>query len=434
MKKIIFFGLGGVTRVMAQCFYELFKNSSEDINFVFICRDVAKSQKSLSKMEHILKISTFVEIKDFSKAAEDIEKYKENFAGAIGVINTSAPGFNNDILKFSSILGTNYCDLSSDMYNDKTRKSFNFAQNEYDTDFKNKSIFALVNAGISPGITNFLIGEKIIQSDKNNKSDIKSINLYLLENIVSSQIIFSWSPRDSFSELEENPNWFENNKPVSVEPFTNTTWYKFPHFNEDIEQYPISQEEVLSLHKSYPQIPTIRAYSGGSEIELAKNLFQLNLLSKSSPVCKESGMSIEEIVTGALPGLKNPEELGKLLRDGVVKYAQFAAVAEITKENIVEITGLSFGHFLDLLDSPYESATYITYPAGIGGAIMFFYTYKMWEKDNKNINGVVYGEQLPIKMGMEMSSTVKFELVKYGIDIISHSHSINFCKGGCHYK
>jgi saccharopine dehydrogenase-like NADP-dependent oxidoreductase len=432
MKKIIIFGLGAVSRVMTQCFYELFKNSSDEIQFVFICRDIVKSKENLFKMEHILNSSSFVEMKDFSQASENIDKYKDVFAEAIGVINCSVPYFNDDILKFASILGIHYCDLSSDMYNEETRKNQKFGQEKYDSEFKKKNMFALINAGISPGITNFLIGEKIIESNSNSTNKIQSINLHLFENIVSSEVIFSWSPKEAFNELEQKPDWFENDKLITIEPFTNEKSYIFPHFKDKIQQYPISQEEVFSLHQTYPHISTIRAYSGGSEVELVKNLFQLNLLSKNTPVCKDSDMSIEEIVTGALPGLRTSEKLGDLLRKGVIKSAQFASMVEIMKEDVVEVTGLSFNHYLDLLDSPYEGATYISYPAGIGAAIMFFYTYKLWTKDKKNTNGIIRGEQLPYKMGLEMSAMMKVTLVKYGIDFISHSHSFKFCKSDCY--
>ncbi len=45
MKKIIFFGLGGVATVMAQCFYELFKNAHDKVHFVFVVRDKTKAKK-----------------------------------------------------------------------------------------------------------------------------------------------------------------------------------------------------------------------------------------------------------------------------------------------------------------------------------------------------------------------------------------------------
>lgn len=433
MKKIIIFGSGSVSRVITQCLFELFKNSGEKISFIFVCRDKDKAKNSLYKIKDVLKNSEFIELKDFSNASQIINTHDKYLAGSIAAINVSLPYFNDSILKFASSLGINYCDMSSDIYNEETRKNFTFNQDKYDTNFKEKNIFALINAGISPGITNFLIGEKILESEKDSKNKITSIKLHLLENIVSSEVVFSWSPKEAFIELEEKPRWFENNKSISITPFTNGVFYEFPHFMGKVEQYPISQEEIFSLHKTYPHIPNIRAYAGGSETELVKNLFQLNLLSKNEPVCRESGMSIEAVVTAALPGLKTPEEMIEITKRGVIKSAQFAAVAEITKEDVIEVTGLTFKHFMDLLDSPYEGSTYISYSAGIGAAILFFYTYKFSKKNISSITGVIRSEELPAKFGSEISLEMKYELVKRGIDFISHSHPAKFCKGACNF-
>lgn len=37
-------------------------------------------------------------------------------------------------------------------------------------------------------------------------------------------------------------------------------------------QYPLYQEELLSLHRSFPEIKSIGVYTGGSEVELVKAL------------------------------------------------------------------------------------------------------------------------------------------------------------------
>lgn len=426
MKKIIFFGLGGVATVMAQCFYELFNNAHEEVRFVFVVRNKTKAKKNLLHMRHVLAASNFIEVKEFSQIVENISKYHSQFSGAIGIMNTSVPDFNDILLKLASMLGIHYCDMASDMYNKKTLSTLRFGQESYNSTFKNKNIFALINAGISPGITNFLIGEKLLDCDDRCRTNIKSVNLYLLENIRSSEIVFSWSPQVAFDELEQKPRFFENKKLHTVAPFSHSTEYEFPHFKEPVEQYPLYQEEILSLHQTFPQIASIKVYTGGSEVELVKSLYQLNLLSKNDPVCKQAGMSVESIVRSVVPGMKTPEEMEQLVRKGVIKSAQFSAMAEITKDDVVEVTGLSFHRYKDLLNSPYKGSTYISYPTGIGAAVMFYFTHKAWEKNHKNVSGVLRGEELPMKMGSQLSETMKMELTRFGIDFVSHVHSLRF--------
>ncbi|MBI2463396.1 saccharopine dehydrogenase [Candidatus Peregrinibacteria bacterium] len=377
-------------------------------------------------MRDVFAVSSFIEVKEFSQVVENISAYRSQFSGAIGIMNTSVPDFNDILLKLASMLGIHYCDMASDMYNKKTLATLRFGQESYDAVFKKKNIFGLINAGISPGVTNFLIGEKMLDCDDKCRIKIGSVNLYLLENIRSSEIVFSWSPQVAFDELEQKPRFFENKKLHTVEPFSHSMEYEFPHFKEPVEQYPLYQEEILSLHQTFPQIASIKVYTGGSEVELVKSLYQLNLLSKNDPVCKEAGISVEAIVRNAVPKMKTPDEMEQLVRKGVIKTAQFAAMAEITKDDVVEVTGLSFHRYKDLLNSPYRGATYISYPTGIGAAVMFYYTHKAWKQNRKNVNGIIRGEQLPMKIGPHLSETMKLELTKFGIDFVSHVHSLKF--------
>ena len=97
---------------------------------------------------------------------------------------------------------TNYADLASDIYKDEIISTLKFDQQILENEFKSQNLFALINLGISPGITNFLIGEKI-HSLKNLPYEvkIKKLEINLLEEIQSKKLIFSWSPKVAIDEL-----------------------------------------------------------------------------------------------------------------------------------------------------------------------------------------------------------------------------------------
>ena len=428
MKKIVFFGFGAVASVMACCLHELCSKYHEKIEFLFIVRNQKKAKSYLFRASHILKSSKFLVIKDFDDVFRNHEKYRKKFENADVLVNASTPKFNEEILKLAIKFKISYCDLASDM-----TKKLKFEQQKFHEQLKKSGIFGLINIGISPGVTNFIVGEKLMDIKKSESYiKINSINLYLLEQIDSEQVIFSWSPEVALEELEEKPRYIKEKKLVKIEPFSHSKIYEFPHFKGKVIQYPIYQEEILSFHDSFPEVNSFSISSGGSEVELIKNLYQLNLLSKRNIECASANMSVEQIVRRVLPGMKSPQKIEELQKKGVIKYAQFAAMAEIileVKENkrktnlVTETTGLSFHRYDQLLGTPYSGATYVSYPTGVGAAILLYYTYKSWEKEKQKFMGIIKAEELPSKIGEVIVNDIKREMSSYMIDFISHTHS-----------
>ncbi|MEM3122396.1 MAG: saccharopine dehydrogenase NADP-binding domain-containing protein [Candidatus Pacearchaeota archaeon] len=282
MVKVVFFGLGAVGSVMACCLYELSEKDNDKIRFIFVVRDKEKAKRYLFRAPHILKKSEFLVVKDFKLIFQNPEYYAKHLNNSSIFINASIPNFNIQILKLAIKFKACYTDMASEY----TSKAINFPQENFHERLENAGLFGLINNGVSPGLTNFLVGEKL----KNMKQlkilkNVEAINLYLLENMESEQTVFSWSPEVALEELESKPIYIQNNKLVMVEPFSHSLIYEFSHFRGSMVQYPINQEEVISLHKSFPQIKSIKISTGGSEIELIKNLFQLNLLSKKNIEC-----------------------------------------------------------------------------------------------------------------------------------------------------
>jgi len=133
-------------------------------------------------------------------------------------------------------------------------------------------------------------------------------------------------------------------------------------------------------------------YVGGSEIELMKNLYQLNLL--SNKYCygyQNSKISINNIIKDVIPKMKSPEIIEEYVKDKVIKYAEFSAIADISLEisypdnpkkvKSTKSIGVSFHKYTDLIKTPYSGSTYVSYPTGIGAGILIFYT--LLNKKNK---------------------------------------------------
>ncbi|QOG11334.1 saccharopine dehydrogenase C-terminal domain-containing protein [Arcobacter sp. FWKO B] len=428
--KIVFFGVGAVSSVMARVIYELSEKSfSDDLEFVFFVRDEKKAKKHFFRNQEILMISKFIEVDNFNEIFEKHQEYKKELKKSSIFINSSVPEFNLPIMKLSLEYKANYADLASDIYNDKILTTLEFEQQSLNESFMEQNLFALINLGISPGVTNFLIGERIYAfTNLPYKTKVTKIEINLLEEIHSKQLIFSWSPNVAIEEISYKPIFFKKNKIKTIEPFSKTKTYKFPYFRNFVEIYPVFQEEIISLKQSFGDIEDIRMFVGGNEIELMKNLYQLNLL--SNKYCygyENSEISINSIIKDVIPKMKTPEVIEEYVKDKTIKYAEFSAVADIyleilypqTQKKIksIESIGIAFNKYPELIKTPYSGSTYISYPTGVGAGILLFYTYMNTKK--KNIKGVILSEKLPPLLGPITNDIIKRELTSYKINLIN---------------
>lgn len=127
--------------------------------------------------------------------------------------------------------------------------------------------------------------------------------------------------------------FYKKNKPKTIEPFSKSKVYKFPYFRNIVDIYPVFQEELISLKQSFPQIENLKLFVGGSEIELMKNLYQLNLF--SNKYCYEnsdSKISINTIIKNIVPKMKTPEIVEDYIKKKTIKYAVFTSSVYLLKD------------------------------------------------------------------------------------------------------
>lgn len=428
--KIVFFGVGAVCSVIARLLYDLSKKSSNDeINFLFVVRDIKKAKSHFFKNTEVLNNSEFLEIKNFEEIFTNYNNYTKYLEKSTIFINTSIPDYNLSIMKLALAFKKNYADLASDIYNDNVISSLQFEQQSLNEEFEKNSLFALINLGISPGITNFLIGERIYSlSNLPYETKVSKIEINLLEEIQSKQLIFSWSPKVAIEEISYSPLFFKKNKLKKIEPFSKSKTYKFPYFKNFVELYPVFQEEIISLKQSFKDVENIKMFVGGNEIELMKNLYQLNLL--SNKYCygyKDSEISINSIIKDVIPKMKSPQIIEDYIKNKTIKYAEFCAIADIYLEisypknskkiKNVESIGISFNKYTNLIKTNYSGSTYISYPTGIGAGILIFYT--LLNQKFNDIKGVLVTENLPSILGPVTNDIIKRELSSYKINLIN---------------
>ncbi len=277
----VFFGLGAVGSSMLICFDELAERDGIPVRFLVYSIDAAAARDALFHAEHLLDRLELVEVPGFEAILAGEPQFLEQTKDAVLLVNAATPAFNDSIIELAVRIGAHALDLASDMYDEETERTQTFSQYRYDEALIGRGVSAMINFGISPGITNFLIGEHIHYLRATGRKDltIESIDLYLLEEIDADAVIFSWAPTIALEELSQQPYQLRQGRMRRRHPFEGARLYEFPHERKPVRQYPLYQEELLSLHRAFPEIPNIGVYTGGSEVELVKALYQLNLLS-----------------------------------------------------------------------------------------------------------------------------------------------------------
>jgi len=155
---IVFFGLGAVGSSMLICLAELAERDGIPVRFKVFVIDPAAAREALYHAERLMRRIEIIGVPNFDPLLALEGKGAEKLAGAALLVNAAIPRFNCPIIELGIRLGAHTLDLASDMYNPETTSSLTFAQYAHDAALRDKGVVALINMGISPGITNFLIG------------------------------------------------------------------------------------------------------------------------------------------------------------------------------------------------------------------------------------------------------------------------------------
>lgn len=423
---VAFFGLGAVGSSMLICLAELAERDGVPLRFVVVVLEPDLARDALFHAERLFDHIRFVKVPDFDTFFSGHDPQMAQLEESQLIINAAHPRFNRPLLELGLTLNAHVVDLASDMYDAETERTLTFSQYAFDQAYQQRGRAALINLGISPGVTNFLIGLRLhqLRAARRRELEIESVDLYLLEDIDADEIVFSWSPLVALEELAERPRLLRNGRLQVLEPFSAAREHSFPGEVSATRQYPLYQEELLSLHRSFPEIESIGVYTGGSEVELVKALFKLNLLSKRT-LPQQSELTVEAMVRAILPGMNKPRRIEDYLRNGVIRRAHFAAAAEIRyaeqvrsdRQTTIETVGISYLRYQGLLNSPYAGATYISYPTAVGAAILTWHALAFVREESGELGGVITGEDLARLLPPSRVEAIRRDLVAWDIDL-----------------
>ena len=220
------------------------------------------------------------------------------------IVNASASVFNQIVMRAALRLRAHYVDLSSHL----TRNPFKAEQFSFAKRFEEKRRTALINTGAAPGLTNLLVARAAEMLDQ-----VESVQIRLYESSESDDPISQWSPEVTFDEAISNPRVYRNGKFRMEKRFAELEKFRFADPIGNANVVLAAQDEVGTIPYSI-KLRDMDVKIGGNEFDRLRRWYKQGKLSKSRGIVRQR-----------FPQTSSPRAIAKLIRQGILQNARFAA-------------------------------------------------------------------------------------------------------------
>lgn len=265
-------------------------------------------------------------IKEVSKAAEGIDI----------VVNATLPRFDLPIMKAAIKVGANYVDMASGPP---------YVTNEQlaqDEQWRKAGLTALINTGISPGVTNVLIARAADQLDNVDEILIRSaVKILPGTRVYEGKELFleTWSPETMWMDFAEPPVIFENGEWKTAPLFGGEEVYTFPeplgpctvvyHAHEEVYTVPHFIKGVKKMNMKAGWQPTLF---------MAKAAIELGLLSDKPIEVKGVKVAPRDVFLKLTKPIPTTDELIRKIEADILLETVGIAVVEVKGEKAGEKT------------------------------------------------------------------------------------------------
>ncbi|MDH5438546.1 MAG: saccharopine dehydrogenase NADP-binding domain-containing protein [Candidatus Bathyarchaeota archaeon] len=295
-----------------------------------ICTDLSKSPEISEvvcagrKLETAKRLVNWLNSEKVSAQRVDVSK-TDDLRKALReidvVVNSTLPRFNLKIMEEALQAGAHYVDLASGPPYENIPREL-----ELSDKWKDAGLTALINTGISPGITNVLAKNATEKLDRVNEVIIRFYAKFKAKESISR-----WSPETMWMDMAEEPVVFENGKFKKVPPFSGREVYKFPdpygpqtvvwHAHEEVHTLPrFIGKGLRFLDFKYPYDPVTDA------------VVQLGLVS-DKPI-EVNGIEVvpRKVLFALTPHTLAIDEMASKIEAGVVVESSGCVVVEVRGE------------------------------------------------------------------------------------------------------
>lgn len=343
--KVCIIGAGAVASVLSH-----FLARDDAVIEILICtRDLPRAKEFVDASHPKIR---FTELD-----ASNVSHITKSASGADLLINASLPRFNTAVMTAALNINAHYQDLASELKDYIHPEQLNFH-----AQFQKAERIALINTGVSPGVTNVLAAETADILDP-----LESLKFRLVEDQETNEPMFAWSPEVAIDELTSPPLIFREGAVAFTRPFADDENFTFPHPFGKRRVFSIYGDEVATIPR-YLDVQHVDYKSGGSDIEFGKALFRLGMFRKEPVSVKGQRIIPLDLFSYIAPKVPTPKEMRQAIQSGAMANAQLCVA--------VEAEGKQYGKrrriraaaaFPDLraITKVLPGATYISYPTGL---------------------------------------------------------------------
>lgn len=345
---------------------------------------VAKDKKSAKSF--LLK--NFRDIQFRAADALDFKKIKDFMQKSDFVLN-ALPSYlevagknvlvNLKILEYCLKVGVNYLDFAC--YGDEKRKTAE--QLLMARKFEKEKLFALINAGICPGLSNLLVKESSEEFDF-----LESVKIRTLEDQRGLEFVLPWSKEGLF-DVASKVLVYRNYKFFFKEPFTERESYEYPSFGK-IPCYLLSHDEVYTI-PHFIKVRNVDVKGGGSDIEILLALYKLGIFEDEKVRVGKFKISPKKFVYSIVKSTPTTREFIKIIEKGILEDAHFGLFVDckgyLNNNKVLTRKYITFSQ--KTINKKLYGANYISYPTALSSLIFLKSVHK------RRLYGVLPPEALP---------------------------------------
>lgn len=258
-------------------------------------RDIERAQRFLGKKSGIRVVEA---------NARNVWSIVRAGRGANLVVNASPAVFNQIVLRAALRLRAHYLDLNAHL----TRDIFKPEQYRFHKRFVAKNRAALICTGVAPGLTNLLAKRAAEMLDS-----VESIQIRLFESTESKDPVSTWSADGAYDEAISSPRVYRDGQFKLAKRFAEREKFRFPQPIGETPVYLAAQDEVCMLPYVI-QARDVDAKIGGNDFERLYRWYRQGRLNRSAGLVRKR-----------FPKTPTPRQVAKLIRQGVLENARFAA-------------------------------------------------------------------------------------------------------------
>ena len=300
------------------------------------------------------------------------------------IVNTTTwiPKFNLNIMEAALKTGAHYQDLAS----------YPAQQLELSDRWKEAGLTALIDTGVSPGLTNVLAAQAADKLDR-----VEEIRIRLWAAVKSEEPVSLWSPETAWRDMAAKPIVYENGEYEEVPPFSGEEVYTFPDSIGPQTVYMHSHEEPETLPSFIGKgVRYVDFKMGGPDFPLAKAIVEFGLLSDKPINVKGVKVAPRDFFLALVPPTPSMEMMERMVRAGMISMRGCVAVNVKGQKRDARRRHTLYSHFPDVqeLNERMPGANPVAYVTSVPASTFT----KMLAKEEIITRGVIPPEGLEPKV------------------------------------